>query len=149
MNHIINAALFLYMFVTVTLLGAENMIHRSNMEQLKPEVDVNKIVIDFSLEGFKVPPIWVQANLSFLVSYEFEIDEKAHPIEIKALQDDYLDKEKVISYMKKWKIVGLSSTKGAKYICVLKWKHMYGWVSMLIYNDNFSLMIKLNKSFPA
>lgn len=107
--------------------------------------DMDEMNIKFSINCFKVPDLWVQANVSFTIVYQFEIGDDSHPRNVVAIQDKYLDQARVSSCIKNWKFIGLGTD--SKHILLLNWEHGIGWITMLIYSDQFSFLIRLRPEY--
>jgi hypothetical protein len=113
-------------------------------------VDGRKFDIEFSLDCLRIPAIAVQANANFTIGYIIRIDDKWHPDYIRLMMFDkatkmvmegVLNSEEVISCIKKWKFGGLNPK--STYTILLRWEHMKGWVTMMIYSDKMNLYINL------
>ncbi len=106
--------------------------------------------IKFSINCFKAPDILTQANASFTIGYNISINDEGYPEDvalltfnesIKSLIRGAFDSEEVISCIKKWRFVGLNSK--STYTVLLRWEHMKGWVTMMIYSEKMNLCINL------
>jgi len=115
--------------------------------------DFSTLSIKMSLDGFWVLPTYIQMNATFSVVYQFEIGDDGHPMHIYALRDKspgwsedpedlcLIDPKAAENSIRKWKFVGFEKHK--KYVLVLNWEHMVGWVSMFIHSDQVTLSIRL------
>jgi len=107
-------------------------------------------IFEFSLNCIKLPEILKQANANFTFGYQIFLDRTFHPRSVYLMTFDegianvtkgILDSDEVISCIKKWKFVGLDPR--SVYTVLLRWEHMKGWVTMMIYSDKMNLLIKL------
>jgi hypothetical protein len=105
---------------------------------------------EFSLNCIRIPETLFQANASFHIGYLVFLDKSSHPRSAYLLTFDkgianltkgVLDSEEVISCIKKWKFAGLNPD--STYTILLRWEHMKGWVTMMIYSDKMNLYINL------
>lgn len=109
-----------------------------------------KFIFEFSLNCIKLPEILKQANANFTFGYQIFLDRTFHPRSVYLMTFDegianvakgILDSDEVISCIKKWKFVGLDPR--SVYTVLLRWEHMKGWVTMMIYSDKMNLYINL------
>ena len=109
-----------------------------------------KFDFEFSLNCIRLPETLFQANASFHIGYLIFLDKSSHPRSAYLLTFDegianltkgILDSEEVISCIKKWKFAGLNPD--STYTVLLRWEHMRGWVTMMIYSDKMNLYINL------
>jgi hypothetical protein len=104
----------------------------------------DKLRIELMLEGFKVRPVYFQAHVSFSIVYQFMIGADSHPTYIDLLTGgECIDTKAAEAGLAKWTFAGLEA--GKKYVLVLNWEHMRGFVSMSIFSDQLSLSIRLLK----
>jgi len=105
---------------------------------------------EFSLNCIRIPETLFQANASFHIGYLVFLDKSSHPRSAYLLTFDkgianltkgVLDSEEAISCIKKWKFAGLNPD--STYTILLRWEHMKGWVTMMIYSDKMNLYINL------
>jgi len=100
--------------------------------------DFGKLKIELTLEGFLPLGIYLQANASFSVVCQFQIDTDSHPMNVYWLSGDrYIDTKAAKASLARWTFTGLEPKK--KYILVLNWQHMGGYVSLSIQGDEMSL----------
>lgn len=113
-------------------------------------VDSRKYDIEFSLDCFQIPAIAVQANADFTIGYILSINEVGSPRNVRFVTFDkatesvmkgVLDTDEVFSCMKGWKLKGLN--QDSIYTILLRWEHMKGWVTMVIYSDKMNLYLNL------
>ncbi len=106
--------------------------------------------IKFSINCFKAPDILTQANASFTIGYNISINDDGYPVDvafltfnesIRSLIRGAFDSEQVISCIRKWKFAGLNPR--STYTILLRWEHMKGWVTMMIYSDKMNLYVNL------
>lgn len=102
---------------------------------------------EFSLDCIKVPDILFHANANFTIGFTAKLDKDFHPVSIDILPftqsiiKDIWNKDEIISCIKKWRFKGLNPR--STYTILLRWEHMKGWVTMLIYSDKMNLYINL------
>ena len=105
---------------------------------------------EFSLNCIRIPEIARQAYANFTIGYLIHLDKLSRPSSAYLMTFDettaqvmkgVLDSEEVISCIKKWKFAGLSPR--STYTVLLRWEHMKGWVTMMIYSDKMNLYINL------
>lgn len=121
---------------------AERMSSQSKSGPLSEGAD--KLRIELMLEGFKVRPVYFQAHVSFSIVYQFMIGTDSHPTYIDLLTGgECIDTKAAEAGLAKWTFAGLEA--GKKYVLVLNWEHMRGFVSMSILGDQMSLSVRLPK----
>ena len=105
---------------------------------------IDKLKIDFSLDPFRVKPIYVQTNSSFSIVCEFVIGKDSHPTDIYIISGErFVDPTSAKAGLAKWAFVGLEPNK--KYNLVLRWEHNWGYILLSILGDEMSLLIRLPK----
>lgn len=116
----------------------------------QPAITGYSFNFEFSLSCIKLPETLVQANASFTLGYLIFLDKDFRPRSVYLLTFDegianiikgVLDSEEVISCIKKWKFGGLNPR--STYTVLLRWEHMKGWVTMMIYSEKMNLLINL------
>lgn len=109
-----------------------------------------KFDFEFSLNCIRLPQTAVQAYANFTIGYLIHLDKLSRPSSAYLMTFDettaqvmkgVLDSEEVISCIKKWKFAGLNPK--STYTVLLRWEHMRGWVTMMIYSDKMNLYINL------
>jgi len=116
------------------------------------EKDEDDYSIKFSLRCFKVPKILLMANADFTFGYIIKIDEKGRPRHvqvffpsetIKTLIGEELDLEEIFSCIKiHWRFLGFDP--GSAITVLLRWEHLKGFETMMIYSDKFSYVMRLS-----
>ncbi len=105
---------------------------------------------EFSLNCIRIPEIARQSYANFTIGYLIHLDKLSRPSSAYLMTFDettaqvmkgVLDSEEVISCIKKWKFAGLNPK--STYTVLLRWEHMRGWVTMMIYSDKMNLCINL------
>lgn len=102
---------------------------------------------EFALNCIRLPDILFQANAHFTLGFTTRLNEAGHPIDVvllpftMALMENVWDPKEVISCIRKWRFVGLSPR--STYTILLRWEHMKGWVTMVIYSDKMNLYLNL------
>lgn len=95
---------------------------------------------------FKVPSVIVKGYADFSIVYSFELDENKKPIEIRALQDKYLDFDEVSACLESW--IFPDESPATQMLMLVNWEHAEGWTKMSIIGHDTHLIVRLTGSSP-
>ena len=105
-----------------------------SQEKRKPKSEVL-----FSFCPLSISEGLAQANFTATDIYSFKIDKEGKPFDLKRVSWRFVDDEEVKACIGEWKFTGFEENR--RFVVSFSWKHMYGWVSMILSSKGFSQKI--------
>jgi hypothetical protein len=102
----------------------------------------SKISSEITFCNFEVPEQLRRANLSFYLSYSFELNDDGAPVKFVKIRNQYLKEDQILACLETWRFSGLR--RGAKIVATFRWTHGEGWVQVAIVGPGYKQIVRKN-----
>lgn len=96
---------------------------------------------EITICDLQIPSTIKQANASFSITYQFELDKEGKPVKISKIQDRYASREAVEACISDWRFHGLPS--GKQFVATFRWQHGKGWTEIAVVGKNFKQVVRI------
>ncbi len=107
---------------------------------IPPNADSQTLCIDLS--AITLSPKLLKVNFTSTLVYTFRLDKMGHPIEIKAIKDDFIGEKQVAEAIRTWTFSDIYVDNGF-FILKMTWVHDRGWTDMQLLGDGLDMTIYL------